>query len=678
MAFTFFRKYNKLILAVGGSLLMVVFLIPQAGSWLGGSPTGQGIGRIGSKTLTVGDRRRANAEMRLVQILFSDARWMRTTLPLGEDSELRWLLGIEEARQMGLWVSGGEVDQLFAQEQVTSDRVAQVKTEMNVSDAFVEQAVRHAMLWRRLRRLVEQPARVSEPRLRHFHQQLGSTAAVDTVKIPSDHLVDSVEAPTEQELRDRFRINRDDAPGRGPYGLGYRLPPRVKLEYIAVPLAPIREEVTVDEVEARVYYKDNRERFIAEPEEQEQPEGDGAAADEGGEAGGPAEPQPYEAVRERIVETLKDQKARRQQQRAVNLIVAELSEAMRGIQREPTTGYYELPPNWQPPDLEKVAVRVQEAEGIDVLPRVRRIEDRWLTMEDIGVLPGLGQATVEMSGARGQREVPVTMYIAATRELGLTQVQQQLRQLAIQEDVASRPVSGPEGTKYVFRVSEAQPSQPPASLDLVRERVVEDVKRLKAYRMLKERAESYVARAAEEGLAELAERLGEDFAVESMGPFPQREIDQQQLQFFGRLSVRPPRLPGIGQSARFVDQVFEMVRPLGVVGNLAAVPASQRTGSIALDDQLALYIVAVTEFTPAYAEDYKDRRGQLAFILRSMDVDQVNAVTANPFSLEALAARVGFVREEPEEDETLPEGEQPMDAPQRERTEAKPAEEAAP
>jgi len=46
---------------------------------------------------------------------------------------------------------------------VTRDRVASIKAQLNISDAFVRQSVRHLLIWERLRNLAVRPAKVSQP-----------------------------------------------------------------------------------------------------------------------------------------------------------------------------------------------------------------------------------------------------------------------------------------------------------------------------------------------------------------------------------------------------------------------------------------------------------------------------------------------------------------------------------
>jgi len=661
MSFTFFRKYNKLILAVGGSLLMVVFLIPSAGDLIGGRPTESVVGRVGDRALTVGDRRRAASEMQLAMRLFDHADWVRRTMPQGGDSAIVWLLGLEEARRIGVWVGDAEVDARLSEFGVTRDRVASIKAQLNISDAFVRQSVRHLLIWERLRNLAVRPAKVSQPEVRQLFRQLYAELSGKVVKVEPDYLVEEVEAPTESELADRFRLNRTDAPGEGQYGFGYRLPPRVKLEYIAVPLDSIRSSIEIDEVDARVYYREHQDEFVTESGEVE----------------------PYEEVREALVERLAGREAERRQRRAVALIEAELAEALRGVDRDPTTGYYRLPEGWEGPGLWEVAERVQRAEGVGFLPTVARIEDRWLTMDDVRELEGLGEATIEVSqpGRRPQR-VSAAGYVETTRDLGQSRAQQRLPSLRLQVGVASRPLTGPDGTRYIFRVTEARAPQPPASLEQVREQVVEDVKRLKAFQLLKERAEEYKTEAVNVGLEGLASSLGEEAEVVEVGPFSQRML-------FRGLGVVPPQVPGVGWSEAFVDRAFEMAREAmggeaeaGVFGEL---PAEKRMGTIALEDQLAMYVVEWTDYVPPYVEDYATARAQIGMLVRELDSLRGGARASNPFTLEALAARVGYTpeerRDEEEEEAELPPGEKaerPADAPEAEREQAMPAEEGTP
>ena len=68
MSFAFFRKYNKILLAVGGSVLMVLFLIPQAASTLMHSPGDQVLGTMAGKEITGNENKTADGEITVPEV----------------------------------------------------------------------------------------------------------------------------------------------------------------------------------------------------------------------------------------------------------------------------------------------------------------------------------------------------------------------------------------------------------------------------------------------------------------------------------------------------------------------------------------------------------------------------------------------------------------------------------
>ena len=105
--FRFLRKYNKWILAVGGTLLMIVFLIPTAISGLSQ--------RAASGTAawaTVGPERREN----VTQTDLFQVRQVLELLPQAPlpgigvvDQPEHWFLLVREAEQAGVLRSTGSV-----------------------------------------------------------------------------------------------------------------------------------------------------------------------------------------------------------------------------------------------------------------------------------------------------------------------------------------------------------------------------------------------------------------------------------------------------------------------------------------------------------------------------------------------------------------------------------------
>ena len=103
----FFRKYNKWILVVGASVLMVVFLLPSGGKWLMPSPIDQPVGEVDGRTITLGEQRRAVSELRVLGVIGQRTAGLEglfTSLS-GLDDPLAYVLALHEAKKLGLSAS---------------------------------------------------------------------------------------------------------------------------------------------------------------------------------------------------------------------------------------------------------------------------------------------------------------------------------------------------------------------------------------------------------------------------------------------------------------------------------------------------------------------------------------------------------------------------------------------
>src|SRR5690606_1841290 len=139
---------------------------------------------------------------------------------------------------------------------------------------------------------VDDSQRLSEPLIQHFLYDEQATVAGEAVLVDSERYLDQVAPPTEAELEALFAQYRDDLRGQGePYGFGYRVPSRVKIEYLVVPMDRVRSQVRVSVAEAMAYYDDHAAEFRAEPP---------------ATATAPAEPQvrPYAEVRDQVIDRL--------------------------------------------------------------------------------------------------------------------------------------------------------------------------------------------------------------------------------------------------------------------------------------------------------------------------------------------------------------------------------------
>ncbi len=85
------------------------------------------------------------------------------------------------------------------------------------------------------------------------------------VRFSADMFVDEVKDPTEQEIKEHFAKYKDVKPGSvsedNPFGFGYMLPERVKLEYALLDLEQIEEQVQVTEEETEQFYQRNLDQM---------------------------------------------------------------------------------------------------------------------------------------------------------------------------------------------------------------------------------------------------------------------------------------------------------------------------------------------------------------------------------------------------------------------------------
>lgn len=620
----FFRRYivNKYVLAVTGAILMVLFLLPAGGQVLMPSGEGDPVGSFDGQTVTVGQQRTAAAEVQILNQL-----GMR--IP---DDPLAWILARHEAQRHGIYASPTEAEQTVDQFLEQNPQIGQFLQQRDVPRPLLEQAVRHYLMYAELRSMMEGwAAPPSEPRLRHFAQSMMSRATVEAVPVDAEHFIDMVGEPTEEQLQELFERYRDQAPGQSePYGFGYLLPDRVKLAYLAVPLKRVAGTVEVDEVEAHRYYLEHPEQFM--PEEGQQAEGTGEAS------GGAEEPLPYQQVRERVIQEVRHNKAEEKQRRIVQWVTARLRENTRNLPKT-TAGYFDLSSsqaaNWQPLDLAALAERVDEQFG--VLLDVRRIENRWLSLSEVGQMPGFGEATLQVSG----RPLPVSRYIQAARELE-PEEGELLPSVRLQTQIASEPVRA-DDTTYIFRLLDASPAHAPQSLEEVRDQVVADYKRREAYKLLTERRGELLNRAKAEGLSPLAESF--ETEVTTIGPFSGR--DQMAMMFQGQGS-QVPDLNVVGRSEQFIREVFDLASRVRQAGGVSAAPAEEKLAAIPVDGKQMLVVVRLTDYQPVNEQQFRGMKPRLPSFI-AMASGASGAGGADPLSREALVDRLGFEYAEPEQ-----------------------------
>lgn len=645
--FKFLRQYQGWILAVGVTLLMLVFLveIPLSTATRGDAGSSV-IGTLKGEKIRISEKRDADIDLSV----------LRSISPLlarreSGDSAFQWLLMVREARALGLDTSREQIEQLKRTLLGEESQQRRFANQTGANMPAIDRALRHWGMVQQLQELVlglghqspterlslygeamqfaqmgftpgavmalesaQGKGRVSEPLLLHSVQEQQATVEIAAVAVGAERYLAQVKSVPDAELQSLFDKYREKLPGEPDEmgrTLGYKTPDRVRLEYLAVPFDRIRAQVEIDEADVLTYFDEHKAEFRPTPE---------PGATQPAAAADPVAPD--EQARLRIIERLKDERATDLANRIIKAAQAQLNEATRTIKE--TGGYREFPQGFTPVALDAVARQIQKQFGI--LPDVRREDSRWLDAGDLAALPGIGR-----SAANGRPGEAFTAYVLSARELQ-PKNDNPLIALRLQVGMHSVPTVGMEGSRYIFRLIKAEPARIPANLDEVREQVLADARRLAAYELLLKDLPRWSSRLQSESLASIAKEIGRPLLTPA--PFRRRDL---------AAGAQAPVVEGVGRDGRFVDEVFDIAQGAFARGPIETLPPAQRSRAIPSIANLAVYLVRVESYRPITRRDY-ERMATNPLMVNS--VQQLIAPIdrqSDPFSTDALVKRLGYV-----------------------------------
>jgi len=289
MVMGWFRRNQKVIMAVLVGVIMVSWgALPALRFLVARAPAP--LGEIRGEPVTSRDLYAASVQLekclryrllrpdsRLGQFLFGgqpgDARMGRVT----SNAAWRYLVLLREAEAAGMQVTTNDLEMFFT------------FTGLPAQDSELRRGVANLHKILRLADYREESTHVGEPELWLRYQHTDRKAKARLVELKPDLLVPQVDA-TEEEVRAFYEEHKDLQPDLRAGTPGYQAPERVKLEYALARVEDFKETVSVSDEEITAYYGDHREEF--EPPEQQQEEGEAEAAEEEapeGEGGGEGE-----------------------------------------------------------------------------------------------------------------------------------------------------------------------------------------------------------------------------------------------------------------------------------------------------------------------------------------------------------------------------------------------------
>jgi len=636
----FFRKYNKWILGVGGSLLMIVFLIQPVMSMFQPDVDSQVRGTFDGGELTLGDIKAATGDLSVLRqfglLLDADPDELS-----GNQDPIRWALILKDAERLGLNASMREVDLLQLEAGRSDADLELIASRVNATPGYIRHAMKNWLVVQSYKELLagqshtpaneraammrnmltdQQSAgfyealaygtsRLSKPLVEHFLQDQGAAVQGRAVVVDARRFLDDAPQPTDEEVASLFEQYKDSLPGRGqPYGFGYRVPDRVKVEYLSIPMDQAMRVVKATEADALAHYRKYPERFTS----------DASLAD-----GSKPQPRPYEQVRERVIEDLTTQLAFE--------LAEKMAKAAYGYFYEDTRGMAKQDDYRVVGDLTKLKTMREVAERLDkefgLLPGVRSADGAWVNAADLSGLPGIGQARLA-----DNINVDFRSFVLSAKELEPDK-DNPLLPRRLQVGLVGAPMIGIDYTRYLFRLTDAQPTRLPGSLNEVRDRVTQDARLLSAYKKLLADKDNWLSQAVADGLEAVAERI--DTTVVPLPPTSRR------VALPNGLLVVPP-LPGVGQSEAFIEAYFQTANKAQDQGDVSQAPADATTGVVGLDALLSLAVYRVDSYEPLTREQFAENA---AIPILPVIIDTTLLAPArmeNPLSLKALSLRLNY------------------------------------
>ncbi|MCL4220671.1 MAG: hypothetical protein KJZ65_04810 [Phycisphaerales bacterium] len=668
----FLRKYQLILLAIGGSLLMVVFLIGPIIQQVGPSLADKTVATMhgGKKKISIYESTRASMTPEIIRdvfpFMFYDSRTGFPGLIRLEDEGSHWLLLTTEAREAGLigeaddgrlwleqelasvfalyevqfqllqqWQGNAQIAQFMMQQRETQEAIAtrtadwrsglpararQVAQRRGMPDSEVFKMLAEARGVMRLMRRHEQMARPSDRQVVQAIKEARDEAIVDFVLIPADRLAEQVGEPGDEQLGAQFDRFRDVLPGQGDMGIGYTLPPRVKLGWLVLDYQAIAASVKPDRIMVRKRYSEDRIKYPGE----------------------------FEDERPRIEREIVDQQVNDLMVDADRIIQGRIRGALKDVRR--IDGYYQIDEHWGGVTMESLSEAVvqdiRDQRGIDFpQPGITYRVDQWFTSEGLARLDGIGRAYWQV----GPTQIPITNIPSMARGLGDS------KQVLIQNrvPVADPPARDNAGNRYYIVLFETRPQSPPDSWEEIREQVTADYKRLRAYELLREQVDDLKALAQAEGLEAVAARFNkaQPEQTESEDAVPQTPSERNL--YVSRWATVSQNNVGNLDYSKAVDlranteafrkAVLDHATHLDPMTPFGQIPVDRGVIGVELPAQQAVAIARVQAYRPATLTDRFEITPAWINGLAQSAFGQVENLNDHlPFTLAALRKRLDF------------------------------------
>lgn len=670
----FIRKFQLVILAVGGSLLMVVFLLEPVLTSFQKSQFNRTVAKFddGSKvTLFELDRARSQLELarRVLPVVYLPKQQGGLGLQAegeGDQNIYHWIMlermadeagligGAEDGRQMveieletelleisqrlRMAIMQGAIDVDEATQQLgqyETQRRQQISREVQQAASYSRGATEDD-IWRSLAsftgvyRMVQMYLTVpafSPAGAKAGMRDLNDAVAVNAALIPGSVLAGEIPEPTEEQLQAFFEPHAGTAPADDPNGIGYIQPARVRLGWLMLDREQLSAAVPADRVElSKIWESDSRK-----PEDQRLYPGD------------------FASERARIEQAYRESKTDQLMVEADRIIRSEVLRATRGLTR--VGDRLVLPDDWATvrPRLDTIAETIVTRFGEQNInlptPTVQIPENTWLGSNEIASLPGVGRSFFRV----GSRTVLTQELPTLINEQGL------VTGMGLQVGVPQVDPAAQDslGNRYYLLVLENRPAGPARSIDDAgRDRVLADYKSLQGFRLLEERLGEFRDLAAGEGGVASAVSAAVENAdltrVVRPGVLSNIRVSKIRVSPSSQTRFVDPQL----DQEAFRDAVLAAASGIEPLADPATVSQNPLSVAVALPAARAVAVARVVARRPYTAEEFNSSFQSAINLLSGRALRE--GIDANdqsdPFGYQALSKRYGIVISEVKDD----------------------------
>ncbi|TVQ32980.1 MAG: hypothetical protein EA376_03970 [Phycisphaeraceae bacterium] len=634
----FFRKYNKIILAVGGTLLMIVFLMPEAIQQLGGNPMKRAIASVDGRKVTEMDLQQAEQELRIIEGVGMLGQ-VGNLGPLPIEDRDHWYMLALEAERGGFF--GGPQDgrnliPIMARSMVLAefppDLIRQLGTEVvsqqirNLMELMerrrealimqgtpedrVDMALAKAHGVRRMLETYLGSGNLSDLEAIHYARRFFDEVKVDYALIRAEYFEREYSEPSEDAMREHFERYRDVRAGAGEHGFGYMREPAVALEWVMVDRNTVLNAVRLNPVDVRAHWQRNRDRFPSE----------------------------FSDERGRIESELRREAADNALREAERIIRAEALRTERALQEDGR--FRRLPDGWNQnlANLSPIADRVNEALREQYNVREDAAEQRSGPLATENAMNQTLDSRILNSRLQfGPRSIPFMDFIFTVRELD------QSSPFGLQRGVIfPNPLQGPNGELIFIRVNNVRPLSQPESMELIRGVVARDLRTLEAFRNLESNLDAIRRDAIDSfniAATERGARVNEGVGVRKGG----MQTTQGQT------------VPGNFNNETVRDAIMARGRELDPRTSIDNIDLADRIMVIPLPDTLEIAMVRIMSLEPVPIEMYRLWEPQLLIFAQQERFEESGGDF--PFLKSVMQDRLKFERtraslaEEEEEEE---------------------------